>query len=77
MMLAMEKLYAGEAAERAGIARSTWTTYASRRLPLSNPVPEPSGTDIEGGHARPWWTPKVVDEWRARRPGKGGRPRKS
>lgn len=69
-----EKLYAAEAAKRAGIARSTWTTYSSRGLPASNPVPPEDGMDIEGGHARKWWKPSTVDAWSKRRPGKGGRP---
>lgn len=36
-------------------------------------LPDPDGTDVEGGHARPWWLEATIREWQARRPGRGRR----
>ncbi len=66
-----ERLYADEAAQRAGLSRSTWTAYASRGLPLNNPVPPPDDHEIDRHYRRPWWYASTVDAWIARRPGKG------
>lgn len=68
-------LYADEAAALAGISRSTWNTYASRRLPVHNPVPEPDEVELDRGHARPRWRESAVRAWMAARPGSPGRPR--
>lgn len=76
----MTKLYADEAAARAGVRPSTWRDYCSARNGKAPRGPEPDGTDIEGGHARPWWRPETVDAWLENRPGQGkggGRPRRS
>jgi hypothetical protein len=61
------------AAEYAGVAVSTWRAYVARG---EAPEPEPERV-IAGGHALPQWQRKRLDEWLARRPGKGGRPPKS
>lgn len=64
-----ERLYAADVAAQLGIARATWTGYVSRGLPKGNPAPAPDGTDIERGHARPWWRPATITAWAAARPG--------
>jgi len=74
------KLYAEQAAARAGVAAGTWRSYCNPKAGRPARGPAPDGTDVERGHARPWWTPETVDAWLAARPGKGvggGRPRKN
>jgi hypothetical protein len=66
-----DKLYAEQAADRAGVAASTWRDYCSSRGGRPPRGPAEDGTDIEGGHARPWWYPETVDAWLAARPGQG------
>ena len=74
------KLYADAAAERADMKPSTWRAYCSPRRGQPPRGPAPDGTDLDRGHARPWWRPETVDAWVANRPGRGvggGRPRKT
>ena len=73
--MAEVKLYGEQAAARAGVGLSTWRNYTApvarrggRRL-----GPPPDGVDIEAGHARPYWYPHTIDDWMARRPGRGAR----
>jgi hypothetical protein len=63
-MAKRRKLYRADLAELAGIKPNS--------LDRANP-PAPDGTDIEGGHARPFWWAETGDAWLAQRPGKGWR----
>jgi len=72
--MADRKLYNEDVAEYLGISAATWRGYRStsggRRR---KQAPEPDGTSIEGGHARPWWWETTISAWNADRPGKGTR----
>lgn len=63
-MTPRKKLYRADIAEMAGIAIGS--------LGRAN-LPPSDGTDIDGGHARPYWWKKTADTWLANRPGKGWR----
>jgi hypothetical protein len=67
----VEKLYHEDAAAYVGIAASTWRDYASARGGNPPRGPAPDGTDVEGGHARPYWYAATLDAWKANRPGQG------
>jgi hypothetical protein len=58
------KLYRADLAELAGIK----VTSLSRAKP-----PPPDGTDLDAGHARPWWWESTAQAWLAARPGKAWR----
>lgn len=58
------KLYRADLAAMAGIE-----TDSLNRLKL----PPRDGTDVEGGHARPYWWAETAKEWLANRPGRGWR----
>jgi hypothetical protein len=66
-----EKLYHEDAAAYVGIAPSTWRDYASARGGNPPRGPAPDGTDVDGGHARPYWYAPTLDAWKGRRPGQG------
>jgi len=70
-----DKLYNDEAAARAGVSPSAWRDYTtpSKRRGGRLLGPPRDGTDIEGGHARPYWYPETIDAWKASRPGRGAR----
>jgi CRISPR-associated protein Csx17 len=61
-----EELTAAMAANRAGVAERTWTSYVAR-----GQAPQPDARDLRSGSPR-WW-PQTVDAWRASRPGQGAR----
>jgi hypothetical protein len=67
------RLYLDDVARALNVSRSTLSTWRSRGLPLSNPFPEPDGTDTISGHARPYWHPVTISAWSARRQGRGRR----
>lgn len=74
------KLYHEDAAKHVGVAPSTWRDYTSARGGNPPRGPAPDGTDVENGHARPYWFAETLDAWKARRPGQGvggGRKRKA
>jgi hypothetical protein len=83
------KLYAAEAAARAGVKPSTWRDYYSDGRTPGAVEYGPSkrgeryprradGMDMDRGHARPWWLPQSVDGWKRDEQGKcGGRPKKT
>jgi hypothetical protein len=61
-----ERLTVAQAAERAGVATSTWRSYVAR-----DQAPKPDGAY----DARtPWWWASTVDTWMGARPGRGRRP---
>lgn len=70
MVEPVEKLYREDFAERIGVKPDTLNRYK---------LPPRDGTDIEAGHARPFWYPDTVDEWQRSRPGRGspGVPRQN
>lgn len=51
----------------------TLTSWRSRGVPVTNPVPAPDGHRIEQGHARPVWRLSTVRSYLDSRPGKGNR----
>lgn len=58
------KLTTAQFAERIGIARQTLNAYVWR-----GQAPKPDGHyDLR----TPWWYQSTVDEWIAKRPGRGG-----
>lgn len=64
-------LTAAQAAGRAGVAEDTWRSYVSRRAPRGNPAPLHGRRNPETGVQE--WAAAEVDEWIARRPGRGAR----
>jgi hypothetical protein len=56
------KLYRADVAELIGVQYDTLNRYR---------LPERDGTDIEFGHARPWWWESTIVEWNNARPGRG------
>jgi hypothetical protein len=62
------KMYHAAAAAHVGVQPSTW-----RRYVVEGRTPAPDGTDLDRGHARPWWYPETLDAWQASRPGAGAR----
>jgi len=67
------KIYSDEAAELVDVAPSTWRRYCSDTPGRRRIAPEPDGTDIERGHARPYWWPETIEQFKANRVGKGHR----
>jgi hypothetical protein len=65
------KLYGEQAAARAHVAFATWRRYCSESPGRRRQAPEPDGTDVDRGHARPYWYPQTIDAWLADRPGRG------
>jgi hypothetical protein len=68
-----EKLYADEAAAMVGVRPSTWRGYCTEAPGRRRQAPQADGTDIEAGHARPWWWESTIREYIATRPGRGSR----
>lgn len=71
------RLTASEAAERAGVATSTWRAYVARARQeraagrdRPNLAPEPDG---HYDARTPWWYATTVDAWNRHRPGAGAR----
>lgn len=74
-MTEARKLTLDEAAERAGMARSTFATYVSKAKKKPGLAPQPDG---HFGRT-PYWFGKTIDAWLRERPGQGaggGRPPK-
>lgn len=67
------KLYLDDVAALTGLGVSTLRGYKAR----PRAMPEPDGTDIEAGHARPWWWESTIKAWMAQRPGKAWRKGKT
>lgn len=67
------KLYGEEVAKLLGIAYSTWRGYCTEKPGRRRQAPPADGTDIERGHARPWWWENTITDWNANRPGPGAR----
>jgi hypothetical protein len=67
------KLYAEDAAKAVPVSFSTWRRYSSDAGGRRRIAPPPDGTDIEKGHARPWWWESTIAEWKKHRPGPGAR----
>jgi hypothetical protein len=63
-------LTAAQAAEHAGVAERTWTSYVAR-----GQAPLPDERDLKTGRAL--WKPETVDRWLAGRPGQGARTDKT
>ncbi len=59
------KLYRQDVADRLGIS--------IRSLGRVVGLPERDGTDVEGGHARPFWRAKTIEAWLPTRRGQGWR----
>jgi hypothetical protein len=59
-----EWLRARQAADRAGVAWKTWTSYVSRGQAPKADRRNPGTGDAE-------WLPATVDAWKAARPGSG------
>ncbi|MDE1643208.1 MULTISPECIES: helix-turn-helix transcriptional regulator [Actinotignum] len=57
-------LTTGEAAQRLGIQRTTFTSYVQKGL---TPPPDAITGTIQG------WLPETIDDWNANRPGRGAR----
>lgn len=66
-----EKLYHEQAAAHVGLKASVWRDYCSSRGGRPPRGPTPDGTDVENGHARPYWYAPTLDDWKASRPGQG------
>lgn len=64
----MGKLYLEDFAALLGVLPRTLSGYRAKGSP---PIPEPDGTDIQRGHARPWWTEETAQAFKANRPGSG------
>lgn len=62
------KLYLDDFAALVGVGSRTLAGYRSRRKAR---FPEPDGTDVDSGHARPWWWESTAQAWRSQRPGSG------
>lgn len=62
--MARRKLYREDVAELLGIK--------VRSLGRAG-LPPRDGTDLEGGHARPFWYETTITRWLPERPGKGWR----
>ncbi len=71
--MADRKLYSDEAAAFVGVAASTWRGYCTEAPGRRRQAPLPDGTDIEAGHARPWWWESTDKRWKEQRPGRGHR----
>jgi hypothetical protein len=74
------KLYLDGVAELTGLGESTLRGYRARgarrtaeQVAARPGMPEPDGTDVEAGHARPWWWESTIKAWMATRPGKDWR----
>lgn len=67
------RLYGEEVADLLGIAYSTWRGYCTEAPNRRRQAPLEDGTDIERGHARPWWWESTITAWNATRPGRGAR----
>ncbi|MGX1773524.1 hypothetical protein ACWIGW_15535 [Nocardia brasiliensis] len=65
----------GQVAERLGVQQGALSNY---KLPEPDAIIGPLNADgtVPRGTTR-GWLPETIDEWNARRPGHGGRPRKS
>jgi hypothetical protein len=71
--MADRKLYSEAVAEKLRIAPSTWRGYCTEAPGRKRHAPPPDGTDVEKGHARPWWWESTIDAWKEIRPGRGHR----
>jgi hypothetical protein len=65
------KLYIEDAAQLAGVTAATWRGYCTEAPGRQRQAPAADGTDIQGGHARPWWWESTIEAWIASRPGRG------
>jgi hypothetical protein len=72
--MANRKLYNDDVAALLGITPATWRRYnAATSNGHRRQAPPPDGTDIQRGHARPWWWETTIRTWQASRPGPGTR----
>lgn len=73
------KLYSDEAAALVGVTPATWRRYCSESEGRKRQAPPEDDTDLDHGHARPWWWESTILAWVANRPGRGapGRSRKT
>lgn len=67
------KLYSADIAAYLDISPATWRAYCTEAPGRRRQAPPPDGTDIERGHARPWWRQSTITAWDAQRPGQGKR----
>lgn len=70
---ATDRLYSADAAAYLGYPPATWRRYCAESPQRRRQAPLPDGTDIDRGHARPWWYRSTLDAWQADRPGRGAR----
>lgn len=67
------KLYSDEAAKRVGVTPATWRRYCSETPKRRRIAPPADGTDIDRGHARPYWWEATIETFKKGRLGKGRR----
>jgi hypothetical protein len=66
----VRKLYLDDVAALTGLGVSTLRGYRARGAAT---MPAPDGTDVDAGHARPWWWESTITAWMAGRRGKDWR----